>query len=85
MDHFQYHEGQLHAEDVALSRISKEVGTPVYVYSAATLERHFRVFDDALSGTDHLTCFAVKANSNLSVLATWRVWAAGPMWSAVVN
>lgn len=68
MDHFNYHDGALHAEDVPLSRIAAEVGTPVYVYSAATLTRHFGLFRQALDWTDHLVCFAVKANSNLAVL-----------------
>jgi diaminopimelate decarboxylase len=53
---------------VPLTKIAEEVGTPFYVYSRATLERHFRVFDDAFKGVDHMVCFAVKANSNLSVL-----------------
>ena len=70
MDHFQYLNGRLHAEDVPLDAIAEAVGTPVYVYSTATLERHYRVFDDAMSGIDRLVCFAVKANSNLSVLRT---------------
>nr|WP_231727050.1 diaminopimelate decarboxylase [Kordiimonas lipolytica] len=56
------------AEDVPLSRIAAEVGTPVYVYSRATLERHYRVFSDAFEGLDALVCFAVKANSNIAVL-----------------
>ena len=68
MDHFNYHDGELHAEDVALSRIAAEVGTPVYVYSTATLTRHFDLFRQALDWTPHLVCFAVKANSNLAVL-----------------
>ncbi|GHG15636.1 diaminopimelate decarboxylase [Paracoccus aerius] len=68
MDHFNYQGGQLCAEDVPLSRIAVEVGTPVYVYSAATLTRHFGLFRQALDWTDHLVCFAVKANSNLAVL-----------------
>ncbi|WP_207102509.1 diaminopimelate decarboxylase [Paracoccus shandongensis] len=68
MDHFNYHGGELHAEDVPLSRIAAQVGTPVYVYSAATLTRHFGLFRQALDWTDHLVCFAVKANSNLAVL-----------------
>ncbi len=68
MDHFNYQNGVLHAEDVALSRIAQQVGTPVYVYSAATLTRHFGLFRQALDWTDHLVCFAVKANSNLAVL-----------------
>ena len=68
MDHFNYRGGELHAEDVPLSRIAAEVGTPVYIYSAATLTRHFGLFRQALEWTDHLVCFAVKANSNLAVL-----------------
>ncbi|WP_022705831.1 diaminopimelate decarboxylase [Paracoccus zeaxanthinifaciens] len=68
MDHFLYRDGALHAEDVPLSRIAAEVGSPVYVYSAATLRRHFGLFRQALDWTDHLVCFAVKSNSNLAVL-----------------
>ncbi|WP_323716823.1 diaminopimelate decarboxylase [Paracoccus aminovorans] len=68
MDHFNYLDGQLHAEDMPLARIAAEVGTPVYVYSTATLTRHFRLFQQALAWCDHLVCFAVKANSNLAVL-----------------
>ncbi|WP_374298769.1 diaminopimelate decarboxylase [Paracoccus sp. (in: a-proteobacteria)] len=68
MDHFNYRDGELCAEDVPLSRIAEAVGTPVYVYSAATLTRHFGLFRQALDWTDHLVCFAVKANSNLAVL-----------------
>ncbi|RJE82844.1 diaminopimelate decarboxylase [Paracoccus onubensis] len=68
MDHFNYHDGELHAEEVPLHRIAEQVGTPVYVYSTATLTRHFGLFRQALDWTDHLVCFAVKANSNLAVL-----------------
>jgi diaminopimelate decarboxylase len=68
MDYFNYRDGQLFAEDVALADIAKTHGSPCYVYSRATLERHWRAFDDALSGLPHLVCFAVKANSNLGVL-----------------
>ncbi|WP_134681289.1 diaminopimelate decarboxylase [Paracoccus ravus] len=68
MDHFNYVDGVLHAEDVPLTRIAAEVGTPVYVYSTATLTRHFKLFQQALDWTDHLVCFAVKSNSNLAVL-----------------
>lgn len=68
MDHFLYRNGELHAEDVPLSCIAQQVGTPVYVYSAATLTRHFGLFRQALDWTDHLVCFAVKSNSNLAVL-----------------
>ena len=68
MDHFEYRNGILHAEDVPLTRIAAEVGTPVYVYSRATLTRHARVFRDALAGLDPLICYAVKANGNQAVL-----------------
>ncbi len=68
MDHFLYRNGELHAEGVAIADIAAAVGTPFYVYSAATLERHFRLFDEALAGTEHLVCFAIKSNSNLAVL-----------------
>jgi diaminopimelate decarboxylase len=68
VDHFEYRNGELHAEDVPLSDIVRRFGTPCYVYSRATLTRHFRAFDEALTGADHLVCYAVKANSNLAVL-----------------
>jgi diaminopimelate decarboxylase len=68
MHHFAYRDNELYAEDVPIKGIAAQVGTPVYVYSAATLRRHFRVFDEAFAGTDHLICYAMKALSNLSVL-----------------
>ncbi|MGB6317232.1 MAG: diaminopimelate decarboxylase, partial [Litorimonas sp.] len=64
MRHFDFHDGELHAEDVPLSRIAADVGTPVYVYSSATLERHYRVFADSFEGLDTLVAYSVKANSN---------------------
>jgi len=70
MHHFHYRDGELYAEDVPLSRIAAEVGTPFYCYSTATLERHFKVFSGAFDGTDHLVCYAMKANSNQAVLKT---------------
>ena len=77
MDHFLYKDGVLHAEDVSLAEIAATVGTPVYVYSTATLLRHFHLFDDALSGMDHLVCYAMKANSNQAVLRTLAQAGAG--------
>mgnify|MGYP003407079933 CR=1 FL=1 len=68
MDHFLYRNGILHAEDVALPDVAAAVGTPVYVYSAATLERHYRLFTEALSPLPHLVCFAVKSNGNVAIL-----------------
>ncbi|WP_027390633.1 diaminopimelate decarboxylase [Chrysiogenes arsenatis] len=70
MHYFSYQHGELHCEGVPLSRIADEVGTPVYVYSRQTLVRHCRVFREAFAGIPHTICFAVKANSNLSVLRT---------------
>ncbi len=70
MHHFAYRDGMLHAEDVSLAAIADEVGTPVYVYSTATLERHYHVFSEAFEGMDALVCYAVKANSNQAVLTT---------------
>ena len=68
MDHFEYRSGELYAEDVPLGVIAERFGTPCYVYSRATLERHWHAFDDAFGAHPHLVCFAVKANSNLGVL-----------------
>jgi diaminopimelate decarboxylase len=68
MDHFRYREGCLWAEGVSLEQIADTCGTPCYVYSRATLERHWRAFDKALEDRRHLVCFAVKSNSNLAVL-----------------
>ena len=70
MDHFLYRDGRLHAEDVAIQDIAAQVGTPFYVYSTATLIRHFKLFDEALHGLDHLVCFAMKAASNQAILET---------------
>ncbi|MEM1363066.1 MAG: diaminopimelate decarboxylase [Pseudomonadota bacterium] len=68
MDHFLYRDGQLFAEDVPVAEIAAQVGTPFYCYSAATLLRHFRLFDEALDGVPHLVCFAMKSNSNQAIL-----------------
>ncbi len=77
MDHFLYQGGALHAEDVPLAEIAAAVGTPFYVYSTATLERHFRLFDEALEGMDHLVCYAMKAASNQAILTTLARLGAG--------
>ena len=68
MDHFNYKDNSLYCEDVAISTLAEIYGTPLYVYSRATLERHWHAFDDALAGREHLVCYAVKANSNIAVL-----------------
>ena len=66
MHHFQERNGELYAEGVPLSAVAERAGTPCYVYSLATLRRHFRVFDEAFESIPHLVCFSVKANSNLA-------------------
>ncbi|MFW2331973.1 MAG: diaminopimelate decarboxylase [Nitrospinota bacterium] len=68
MRYFEYRNGEYYCEDVALSEIAKKVGTPFYCYSAQTLIRHIKVFDNAFRNIEHLVCFAVKANSNIAVL-----------------
>ncbi|MGE0765971.1 MAG: diaminopimelate decarboxylase [Hyphomicrobiaceae bacterium] len=68
MHHFTYRGGTLHADDVSLAKIAAEVGTPTYVYAAATIERHYRAFSEAFSGVDAHVFYAMKANSNLAVL-----------------
>jgi len=68
MNYFEYRHGELYCEDVPISRIAKEVGTPCYVYSHATLLRHFRAYDSAFQNIPHVIAFAMKANSNLAIL-----------------
>lgn len=68
MDYFNYKNGALFCEEVAISELAETYGTPLYVYSRATLERHWHAFDSALAGHEHMVCYAVKANSNLAVL-----------------
>lgn len=77
MHHFAYRNGVLHCEDVSLEAVARELGTPAYVYSDATLRRHYRVLADAFTGRDVLIAFAVKANSNIGVLATLASEGAG--------
>jgi len=68
MNHFNYQDGELFCEQLGVSAIAQAVGTPFYLYSRATLERHFTAFDSGFEGMDHLTCFAVKACSNIAIL-----------------
>jgi diaminopimelate decarboxylase len=77
MNHFDYRNGVLHAEAVNLIDLADEVGTPFYCYSTATLERHYRVFSEAFAGENALVCYALKANSNQSVLRTLAKLGAG--------
>jgi diaminopimelate decarboxylase len=69
LDFFQFSNDQLYAEDVAVADIAKQYGTPSYIYSRATIERHWHAFNNAVAEHDHLVCYAVKANSNLGVLS----------------
>jgi diaminopimelate decarboxylase len=71
MNHFEYRNGEMYAEGVAVKRIAQEVGTPAYIYSLATLKRHYQVFDQAFAKVPHIVCFSVKANSNLALLRTF--------------
>jgi diaminopimelate decarboxylase len=77
MHHFAYRGGVLHAEDVSLASLAAEVGTPFYCYATATLERHYRVLQEAFAGLDALICYALKANSNQAVIATLAGLGAG--------
>ncbi len=71
MNHFQYINGELHAEDIPLARIAEAVGTPFYCYSTATLERHYKVFAEAFADQQATICYALKANANLGVIRTF--------------
>jgi diaminopimelate decarboxylase len=77
MHHFAYRDGVLHAEDVNLEALAEEIGTPFYCYSSATLERHYKVMQEAFKGTDHMICYAMKANSNQAVIRTMAELGAG--------
>jgi len=77
MNYFMYKDNQLFAEDVAVSDLAARLGTPLYIYSARTLRRHYRVLSEAFKGTDHLICFAMKALSNLSILKLFGDLGAG--------
>jgi diaminopimelate decarboxylase len=77
MNHFEERNGELYCEDVPVRRVAEEVGTPFYLYSHATLTRHYRVFEEAFAGIDHLICYAMKANSNLALLRLFANMGAG--------
>jgi len=77
LDHFLYRDGALFAEDVSVEDIAASVGTPFYLYSTATLTRHFQLFDEALAGMDHMVCYAMKAASNQAILRTLAELGAG--------
>jgi diaminopimelate decarboxylase len=77
MNYFNYKENRLYCEEVPVETIAAEVGTPFYLYSASTIERHYRVFEEAFAGANHLICFSVKSNSNLAVLKLMATMGAG--------
>ncbi len=77
MHHFWYNKNKLYCEDVPVAEVARKVGTPFYLYSQSTLERHFKTFDMAFGVLPHLTCYAVKANSNLAILSLFRKMGAG--------
>ncbi|MGH7932800.1 MAG: diaminopimelate decarboxylase [Candidatus Binataceae bacterium] len=77
MNYFTYKDNRLFAEDIAVSELAARLGTPLYIYSARTLRRHFKVLNDAFKGSDHLICFAMKALSNLSILKLFGDMGAG--------
>jgi diaminopimelate decarboxylase len=77
MNYFEYRDGRLSAEEVSVREIAEQVGTPVYIYSARTLRRHFRVVREAFAGTDTIICYAVKALSNLTILKLFSDLGAG--------
>jgi diaminopimelate decarboxylase len=77
MHHFVYKGSELYCEEVPVSKIAKDVGTPFYLYSHATLRQHFRAFDGAFSDISHLTCFAMKSNSNLAILRLFALEGGG--------
>ena len=77
MDHFNYKNGKLFAEDVEVSKLAAEFGTPLYIYSAATLKHHYNVMAESFKGLDALICFAVKSNSNFAVIKTLASLGAG--------
>jgi diaminopimelate decarboxylase len=77
MHHFEERDGEMYCEDVPVRRVAEQVGTPFYLYSHATLTRHYRVYDEAFAGIDHLLCYAMKANDNLAILRPFANLGAG--------
>ena len=77
MHHFHYIKNELFCEEVPVATIAQELGTPLYLYSHATLKQHFKVFDGAFSGMKHLTCFSMKSNSNMAILRLFAMLGGG--------
>jgi diaminopimelate decarboxylase len=77
MHHFHYIDNVLHGEDVPVTAIAQAVGTPFYLYSHATLTKHFEAFDGAFTGLKHLTCFSMKSNSNMAIVRLFALMGGG--------
>ena len=77
MHHFKFRENSLYCEDVSVQEIADQIGTPFYLYSHATLKRHFQAFHMAFEGVDNLICYSAKANTNLAVLKLFADWGCG--------
>ena len=77
MDYFDYRDGTLHCEQTRVARLAEEYGTPLFIYSLRTVREHYEKIRSAFSAVDHLICYAVKANSNLSILQALASWGSG--------
>jgi diaminopimelate decarboxylase len=77
MHHFNYRGNELYCEDVAIQKIAEKIGTPFYLYSHATLKRHYTAFDDAFKGVDRLICYSAKANASLAILKLMKYLGSG--------
>src|SRR5215813_522833 len=77
MDDFHYRSNRLYCEETAIAEVAEKIGTPFYLYSRRALERHYRTFDNAFAGVEHLVCYAVKANPNLALLRLFRQLGSG--------
>jgi diaminopimelate decarboxylase len=77
MHYFGYKNGELYCEEVPIKKIIEEVGTPVYIYSAKTIRRHYKVFEESFSEVEHLICYSVKANSNIAIISLLRQLGSG--------
>jgi len=77
MHYFEYKNGELYCEEVPIKKILEDVGTPVYIYSAKTIRRHYKVFEKSFSNIDHLICYSVKANSNIAIISLLKQLGSG--------
>ena len=77
MHYFEYKNGELYCEEVPIKKILEDVGTPVYIYSAKTIKRHYKVFEKSFSDIDYLICYSVKANSNIAIISLLKQLGSG--------